>query len=782
MARGKAPALPTREQILDFIRQSPTPVGKREIARAFHLKGADKIPLKAMLKELAENGEIDRGRKRRMAPPGALPEVAVLAIDGPDVDGDLLARPVSWASEEPPPRIEVAPERRGAPALAAGDRILARLSRTGADSYSARVIRQLVGQPSRIIGIFEKHPEGGGWLRPTDRRVKAEYRIMPPHANGAQPGELVALEVLHTHRTGRLQGRVAERLGRFGEPRTISLIAIAEQEIPTRFTEDALVEAREAGPATLGRRTDLRDMPLVTIDGEDARDFDDAVWASEDNDPKNPGGWQVMVAIADVAHYVRPGSALDRNARERGNSVYFPDRVVPMLPEELSNGWCSLKPNEDRGCLAVRMVFNARGEKISHRFYRGLMRSAARLTYNRVQAAIDGRTDELTAPLLEPVIKPLYGAFKALLAERERRGTLELDIPERRVLLDDTGHILKIAPRERLDSHKLIEEFMIAANVAAAETLELKNRPVMYRVHDQPDEAKVDALRESLKGLGLNLAKGQVLRPKMFTDLLVKVRGSNHAAMVHDLVLRTQAQANYSPHNLGHFGLALSRYAHFTSPIRRYSDLLVHRALIDAHHFGDDGLSKDSEANFESLGQHISSTERRAAAAERDAMDRYAAAFLANREGQLFKGRINGVTRFGLFVTLEESGASGLVPMGSLPDDWYDHDERAHALIGRRWGREYRLGEPVHLRLVQADPATGGLLLHIIEGEESEDRPSPAAGQGVRPAERGRSRPAPKGRPSGQRKGEKKGRPPHSAGKSSRSKAGKGPKRGKKKR
>jgi ribonuclease R len=782
MARGKAPALPTREQILDFIRQSPTPVGKREIARAFQLKGGDKIPLKAMLKELAESGEIDRGRKRRVAAPGALPEVAVLVIEGPDPDGDLLARPVSWAGEEKPPRIEVAPERRGASALAAGDRILARLSRTGAESYSARVIRQLVGQPSRIIGILERHPDGGAWLRPTDRRVKAEYRIMPPHTDGAEPGELVALEVLHTHRTGHLQGRVAERLGRFGEPRTISLIAIAEQEIPTRFPEAALTDARNAGPLTLGQRADLRDMPLVTIDGEDARDFDDAVWAAEDDDPKNPGGWQVVVAIADVAHYVRSGSALDRAARERGNSVYFPDRVVPMLPEELSNGWCSLKPSEERGCLAVRMVFNAQGEKLSHRFYRGLMRSAARLTYNRVQAAIDGQPDELTAPLLDPVIKPLYGAFKALLAERERRGTLELDIPERRVVLDEQGHILKIAPRERLDSHKLIEEFMIAANVAAAETLELKRQPVMYRVHDQPDAAKVDALRESLKGLGLNLAKGQVLRPKMFTDLLVKVRGTTYAAMIHDLVLRTQAQANYSPHNLGHFGLALSRYAHFTSPIRRYSDLLVHRALIDAHRFGDDGLPKDAEANFESLGQHISSTERRAAAAERDAMDRYAAAFLADREGQIFKGRINGVTRFGLFVTLEESGASGLVPMGSLPDDWYDHDERAHALIGRRWGREYRLGEPVHLRLVEADPATGGLLLHIIEGAEAAAEPAPLRRPEGRPAGRAGARRPGGGPPSRKAGAAKRHGPPRGAGKAPRRKSGKGPQRGKKKR
>jgi ribonuclease R len=428
------------------------------------------------------------------------------------------------------------------------------------------------------------------------------------------------------------------------------------------------------------------------------------------------------------------------------------------------------------------MVFDAQGQKRSHRFYRGLMRSAARLTYNRVQAAIDGTPDDLTAPLLDPVIKPLYGAFRALLSERERRGTLELDIPERRVVLDEQGHILKIAPRERLDSHKLIEEFMIAANVAAAETLELRRQPVMYRVHDQPDAAKVDALRESLSGLGLRLAKGQVLRPKMFTELLVKVRGTTYAAMIHDLVLRTQAQANYSPQNLGHFGLALSRYAHFTSPIRRYADLLVHRALIDAHHFGDDGLPKDAEANFESLGQHISSTERRAAAAERDAMDRYAAAFLADREGQLFKGRINGVTRFGLFVTLEDSGASGLVPMGSLPDDWYDHDERAHALIGRRWGREYRLGEPVHLRLVEADPATGGLLLHIIEGEEAAAEPAPLRHAEGRPAGRaGAGRPG-GGLPSRKAGAGKRRGPPRHGGKGPGQKGGKGAPRGKKKR
>ncbi len=725
MARAKnPPALPTRQQILDFVRNSPTPVGKREIARAFQVKGSDRIPLKALLKELAEEGVVDRGKKRRMAPPGALPEVAVLDVIGPDADGDLLARPATWTGDAPPPRIELAPDRKGAPALGEGDRVLARLERIDARSYKARVIRQLAGSADRVVGVYAAHPEGGGWLRPTDRRVKAEYRILPPHANGAMPGDLVVVETLHTHRLGKLQGRVVERLGQFGEPRTISMISITEHGIPVEFAPEAITEAEAAKPVALGNRTDFRPMPLVTIDGSDARDFDDAVWAAPDPDPKNPGGWKICVAIADVAHYVRPGSALDRAARQRGNSVYFPDRVVPMLPEALSNGLCSLKPDEERPCMAVEMTIDAEGTRTAYRFHRGLMRSVARLTYEQMQDAADGHPDALTGPLADSVIRPLYGAFRSLLKARERRGTLELDIPERRILLDENGRIARIAPRTRLDSHRLIEEFMIAANVAAAEALERHRQPAMYRVHDQPDPVKLEALRESLSGFGLPLAKGQVIRPKLFTDLLARASRTPYAQMIHELVLRTQSQAVYAPANIGHFGLALARYAHFTSPIRRYSDLLVHRGIIAAYRFGDDGLPSGAAAEFETAGQHISATERRAAAAERDAVDRYCAAFLAERTGQLFEGVVTGVTRFGLFVMLKETGASGLVPISSLPSDYYEHDERAHALIGRRWGRRYRLGESALLRLVEAEPVTGGLLFHLIEGEAANaDRP-----------------------------------------------------------
>jgi ribonuclease R len=748
--RKKKPALPTKQQILDFIRESPTPVGKREIARAFGISGGDRIALKAMLKEISAEGEVERGRGRRLSRPEALPETAVVEITGIDVDGEVMARPLYWRDEtRPPPKILMAPERRGAPALAQGDRVLARLARIGDGLYEGRTIRQLAGVPQRVIGVYESIPGVGGRLAPTDRRVKTEYRIAANDAADAKPGELVLAEVLHTHRLGVLQARVVERLGRFGAARTISVISIHEHDIPTEFPRETLELAKAAGPVALGERTDLRDVPLVTIDPEDARDHDDAVWAAPDDDPKNPGGFRLLVAIADVAHYVRPGDALDREAETRGNSVYFPDRVVPMLPEEISNSLCSLRPHEDRPCLAVEMVIDREGKKLRHRFMRGLMRSAARLTYGQAQAARDGRSDEVTGTLLEPVLTPLYGGYEALLAARMRRGTLDLDLPERRVTLVD-GQVARIEPRVRLDSHRLVEEYMIAANVAAAEALEARRMPCMYRVHDAPDPVKVEALREFAASLGLSLARGQVIRPAVFARLLEQAKRTPYAAMINELVLRSQAQAVYSPENLGHFGLALRRYCHFTSPIRRYADLLVHRALIGAYGFGDDALRPDDGARFVRLGEHISATERRAAAAERDAVDRYVAAFLAERVGEVFVGGITGVTRFGLFVMLRESGGSGIVPISSLPSDYYEHDEHRHCLVGRRWGRTYRLGESVAVRLVEARPVTGGLTLQLIEDEAAaEERIATAA-----PAP-GRRRERTAGRPPSKRRGKR---------------------------
>ncbi|MBM3565076.1 MAG: VacB/RNase II family 3'-5' exoribonuclease, partial [Alphaproteobacteria bacterium] len=435
-------------------------------------------------------------------------------------------------------------------------------------------------------------------------------------------------------------------------------------------------------------------------------------------DPKNPGGWQIMVAIADVAWYVRPGRPLDTAAYERGNSVYFPDRVVPMLPEELSNGWCSLKPGEDRPCLAVRIWIDAGGSFLRHRFTRGLMRSAARLTYEQVQRAHDGQTDDASGPILESVIRPLYGAYRALAQAREVRGVLELDVPERRVIVDENGQIARVEIRARHDSHRLIEDFMIAANVAAAETLERLRQPSMYRVHDEPTWEKLETLRDFLDTIGLKLVRGQVMRPEHFNIILEKARQTPHVHIVNEVVLRSQAQAEYAPENIGHFGLALVRYCHFTSPIRRYSDLLVHRALIRGMKLGE-GALEDAHRDFKQMGQHLSLTERRAAEAERDAVDRLTAAYLAERIGRTFTGKVRGVTRAGLFIALDETGADGLLPMSMLGGDRFVHDERRHRLKGTRTGREFRLGERLRVVLVEADPVTGGTIFALAEQSET---------------------------------------------------------------
>ena len=723
---GPLGGFPSKDTVLAFIRDSATPIGKREIARAFKLSGsADRERLKALLKELEAEGVVERGRGKRVAPPQALPEVAVLEVSGIDPDGEPIPRPIAWTGEGNPPRIFLLPEKKtGLPALAAGDRILAKLRRINERLYEARTIRRIEGAEGRVLGVYRVAPEGGRII-PTDRRNRTEFLVLPANRNEAEPGDLVLADLLPAGRLGLPQARVVERLGAMDEPRSISLIAIHSHGIPTDFPFAAQNEAARAKPPAETGRTDLRGYPLVTIDGADARDFDDAVWAEPDDDPANPGGWHLLVAIADVAYYVRPGSALDRVAYERGNSVYFPDRVVPMLPEALSNDLCSLRPGEDRACLAVHLWIDRDGILKRHRFVRGLMRSAARLTYEQIQAARDGRADEVTAPLLEPVIAPLYGAYELLWQARARRGTLDLDLPERRIRLDERGRVVEIAPRERLDSHRLIEEFMISANVAAAQSLEAAGMPFLYRVHDQPQLDKLEGLREFLAEVGYPLAKGQVLKPEQFTRILRKAEGRPESQLISEVILRAQSQAVYSPENLGHFGLALLRYAHFTSPIRRYADLIVHRALIRAHGLGVGGLDDAAMAALNDIGEHISRTERRAALAERDAIDRYTAAHLADRVGEGFTGRISGVSRFGLFIRLDESGADGLIPASTLPDDQYEHDEKAHALIGKRWGRTYRLGAPVKVILREADPLTGSTLF-TLRGEDGGGDPAAA--------------------------------------------------------
>jgi ribonuclease R len=573
------------------------------------------------------------------------------------------------------------------------------------------------------------------------RRGGKDHLVAADHCADARTGELVLAEQLPGRHYGLPLARIEQRLGPLEGPQTISLIAIHANFIPTQFSEAALARAEAARPAELGERSDLRALPLVTIDGARARDFDDAVWAEADPDPANPGGWHILVAIADVAHYVRHGDALDRDARERGNSVYFPDRVVPMLPEALSNGLCSLKPGEERACLAVHIYLSAAGEIIRHKFVRGLMRSAARLEYGQVQRALDGHADETLAPLMETVVAPLKGAFEALLEARQARGVLELDLPEREVTFAEDGTIERIAEAPRYDSHRLIEEFMIAANVAAAETLEAKGAPCVYRVHDQPDGAKLEELRDVLAGLGLKLSRNRHITPQNINHILAKAAESPNRHLVNTLVLRAQARAEYASHNYGHFGLALERYAHFTSPIRRYADLLVHRALIAALGFGGDGLPAGAEAELGEICSHISGTERRAIAAERDAMDRYAAAFLAAHIDAEFTGRVSGVARFGIFVELDESGADGLIPARSLGGPRPRFDPRRHSLsVG---AAHVTLGDRVRVRLVEADPLSGATVLELLAVGDRTWNTGPAAK---------RNKPAPRGKRGKRRK------------------------------
>jgi len=710
------PPFPSKEEVLEFISDNGGKVGKREIARAFQITGNDKIVLKRMLKELESEGHIDRHKGRRFSDHGSLPDVTVLDIHELDVEGELIARPNNWEHEEKPPTIYIGRQKKGRNTAGLGDRVLARLTKNRDGSYNARVIKRIDQTSSQVIGIYME-VEGEGRVMPTSRKNKYELAVVGDDRRGAERGDLVTAEVLSGKHYGLRKARITERLGRMGEPKSVSLIAIHTHDIPLHFRHDVIEQAEAAGPAPLDERTDLRDIPLVTIDGADARDFDDAVWAEPDTSPENEGGWHLMVAIADVAWYVRPGSPLEKSAYQRGNSVYFPDRVVPMLPEALSNGWCSLVPHEERPCLAVHMWISATGTLKRHKFVRGLMRSAARLTYDQVQAAQDGNPDETAAPLTETVIAPLYGAYEALLKGRQKRGVLELDLPEKRIVLDDNGTVTGVEERERFDSHRLIEEFMITANVAAAETLEKKHMPCMYRIHDEPGAEKLEAFREFLASLNMKLTKGQVLTPAMFNGILQKVKGTPHARMVSDVILRSQAQAVYSPENLGHFGLALRRYAHFTSPIRRYADLLVHRALIHCMNLGEGALEQDHK-DFAEMGEHISITERRAQVAEREVVDRYTALYLAEHVGDAFAGRISGVTRFGLFVTLDESGGDGLVPIGSLPGDWYDHDESGHRLVGKSGKRQYRLGDQVEVKLTEANPITGSMVLNVMEDGE----------------------------------------------------------------
>jgi ribonuclease R len=729
-----AGAFPDRDQLLRYIEDSGA-AGRRDLVRALGVKGRDRTVLKRMMRELERDGALPDAPA---APPrrdrGGLPSVAVLEVTAIAADGEVLARPLNAVEHADPPTIVVASEPGRAPAV--GDRVLARLSLRPEGHYEAGVMRMLPAQPARFIGEVERARDGLR-VRPARSRGAPELRVRPADSLAAAPGELVVVERLASQALGPGYGRITERLGMAGDPRTVSLLAAHTYDLPMAFSPAAERQAKAARPVALGAdRQDLRDLPLVTIDGADARDFDDAVFATRDG-----AGWHLVVAIADVAHYVRPGDPLDLEACRRGNSVYFPDRVLPMLPEALSSNLCSLRPGEDRACLAVHLWLDASGRTRRHRFERALMRSKARLTYEQAQAAADGAGDDVTAPLIGSVIEPLYGAFAALLEAREKRGTLDLDVPEVQIRLDEAGRPVGAHSRARLDAHRLIEEMMIAANVAAAETLEQASAPCMYRVHDRPDPVKIEALVQLLGSLGLARGRSVLAKPKDLTRLIRQLDSTELVQLVSTMVLRAQSQAAYSPHNLGHFGLNLGRYAHFTSPIRRYADLMVHRALIRALRLGEGGLEAvpGGEESAE-LGAQLSRLERRAMEAERTATDRFLAILMASEVGSSFAATVTGVQRFGLFVRLDETMAEGLVPVACLGEEYFSHDPARHVLRGERSGRVFALGDRLQVELTEVDLPSGQLTFRQLD-----HTPGPA-GRAAAASRGGRRRFAPRRR------------------------------------
>ncbi len=717
MPKQYSAGLPSREKIIDFISTSETTAGKREIAKAFGLHGADKIALKALLKDMADEGLIDSAPGRAFNKMGGLPKVTVLRIVDVD-DGEVFAIPENWQAEgKPPPRLRVI-ERSKRGALGLGDRILARTEEAG-NGHVAHPLKKLERGEDLILGVVEKQGDRY-WLKPVDKRERRETPISD--LGLATVGDLVLAE--KNGRAPRISARVTQVLGDPFAPKAFSLIAIHKHGIPDVFATDVIDEAEHVATQKLGDREDLRHLPIVAIDPSDARDHDDAVWAESDGE----GGFNAIVAIADVSYYVRPGTALDREARKRGNSVYFPDRVVPMLPEELSADICSLVEGKDRAALACHLTINKAGKVTASRFTRAVIKVAATIAYEDAQAAIDGAEH----PLLESALKPLWACWALLAKARAAREPLDLDLPERRVMLDEAGRISSIALRERLDAHRLVEDYMIAANVAAAKALEAKKAPCMYRVHEPPSREKLTALKDYLATFDVPFALGQVVTPKIFNHLITRVGEQEYKQQVMEQILRSQTQAYYAPVNQGHFGLSLGSYGHFTSPIRRYADLIVHRSLVSAYQLGEGGLNGDQAAKMAPIGTAISALERRAMEAERDTVDRYVAAYLGDKVGELLETRITGITGFGFFATVVGLGGDGLVPVSTLGAEYFRHDPASQTLTGSDSGETYNIGQRLKLRLVEANPVSGALRFELAEGanhlpvrapRDREDRP-----------------------------------------------------------
>ena len=716
--------LPLKSELVEWIGDNPDLATLRDIAKAFGVKGGLRRDLKSLLREMEDEGLIPASEPYRGKP--GLPPVTLIVATGVDEDGTLLARPANWRGDGDAPVIRVT--GKGANA-GPGDRMLARLSERG-DGVEASVIKRLEPESRAILGIY-RHTREGGRIEPVAKGSDRAWRVAAKDRGGAEDGELVEAVPAGPKRQGIPTARVTNRLGDPGAAKAVSLIAINEHGIPNAFSDEVLDEAAALdAPGLEDGREDLRHLPLITIDPSDARDHDDAVFA----EPAEGGGHVIWVAIADVAHFVRPGTALDDAARDRGNSTYFADRVVPMLPDRLSGDLCSLHEGVDRACIALRMVIDAEGERIAHSFHRGLMRSRASLHYDEVQDAIDGAPNDRTAPHLDTVLRPIWSAWEALKRAKARRTPLALDLPEREIRLSDEGVVLAVGFKERRDAHRLIEDYMVTANAQVAEALLAARRPHVTRAHEEPDLKKLEALREVAAAAGFPLAKGQRITPERLNRMLAEAENGPHSEQLSLAVLRSMQQAYYVPENFGHFGLDLRAYVHFTSPIRRYADLIVHRAVYAHQGWGDWPVDPERLAK---TAEHISRTERRSMEAERDTADRYLAAFLSDRIGATFAGRISGVQKFGLFVRLDETGADGLIPIRTLGDEYHRFDAETQTLEGADTGTIFEIGQRVEVRLVEASPLTGGLILELLEAGD---------GTGRKPRRRGPVRRRPDGK------------------------------------
>ncbi len=716
--------IPSREFIMDQLAEFGAPMGVEELAKQLDLAAEEElIALQRRLNAMERDGQLVRNRRGGFCLVNKKDLIAGRVIGHPDGFGFL--KPDEGGDD-----LFLTPRQMRA--VLHDDRAVVRV--VGVDHRGRRegaVVEVLERGNRQVVGRIYREA-GLGFVLPDNKRIHQEIVIPEGACNGAKDGQMVVAEITEqpTKRTQPV-GKIVEVLGDHMAPGMEIELAIRTHELPVEWPNEVKMAVKSLGKevdeAAKQGRVDLRDLPLVTIDGADARDFDDAVFCE-----RKAKGWRLLVAIADVSSYVEPGSALDEEARQRGNSVYFPDRVIPMLPEVLSNGLCSLNPEVDRLCMVCELHIGDDGDIQRSRFFEGVMRSHARLIYDDVAAMVvegDPKLSNKHAELL-PHLHELYALYQVLHAARVKRGAIDFDTTETRILFNDEKKVERIVPVHRNDAHRLIEECMLVANVAAAKFLLGKKLPALYRIHEPPQQEKLSDLREFLGELGLRLTGGDKPQALDYGKLLASVKGRPDAHLIQTVLLRSMTQAIYSSGNVGHFGLAFPAYTHFTSPIRRYPDLIVHRAI---KHLINEGTAEDFEyspSQLAGLGEHCSSTERRADEATRDAVDWLKCEYMMDKVGEFFDGIVTSVNSFGLFVELDEIYVDGLVHITALDRDYYHFDPIAHRLTGERSGRTFRLGDPLRVQVAAVNLDERKIDFVLADGEGEQRSRKPRRGQG----------------------------------------------------